>query len=285
MARLFVENLTVMDFSYLDADRGVVGESWIVDIELTGELDDQGMVFDFGHVKKQIKQFVDAQADHRLLVPAAHPGCRTQMQGEQLRVEFELSSGGCIRHCSPPDAVLLVPEATVEPASISRSLAEELKQTLPGNVHGVSLHFRTESIQGAYYHYTHGLQQHQGQCQRIAHGHRSRLEIQVDGHRNEELEARWMAQFEDVYIASEWHIVKTPVINGIEHTQMVYTAQQGDFEMTLPSDRVVIIPLVSTVENIAVYLAQQTAANLSGEVTVKAFEGPAKGAYGFAKGE
>ena len=69
MATLFVENLTVVDFSYLHAKRGMVGESWIVDLELSGDLDAQGMVFDFGHIKKALKQAVDERVDHRLLLP------------------------------------------------------------------------------------------------------------------------------------------------------------------------------------------------------------------------
>ena len=36
MNNLFIEHLTVIDFSYFQPHRGVVGESWIVDIELIG---------------------------------------------------------------------------------------------------------------------------------------------------------------------------------------------------------------------------------------------------------
>ena len=38
--KLFVNDLTVMDFSYLCPQRGMVGESWIVDVVLDGGLNE-----------------------------------------------------------------------------------------------------------------------------------------------------------------------------------------------------------------------------------------------------
>ena len=280
MARLFVDSLTVMDFSYLDIDRGLVGESWIVDIELAGDLDDQGMVFDFGRVKKQIKQFVDAHADHRLLVPIASPGCTSEKTGDQLLVRFPLNSGGVITHESPADAVLLVESESILATQIAENLESGLKNVLPANVQDVAIRLRTENINGACYQYTHGLQMHQGQCQRIAHGHRSRVEVQIDGQRSSEQEALWASRLEDSYIATESHIVEQFDHNGIPHTRMAYRAQQGEFAISLPSAQVFTMPNVSTVENIAMHLAQTTASEVTGKVLVRAFEGVEKGAIG-----
>ncbi|MBV8063608.1 MAG: 6-carboxytetrahydropterin synthase, partial [Nevskia sp.] len=73
MTTLFVEQLTVIDCAFLDAQRGLVGESWIVDIELDGDLDEQSMLLDFGEVKKRLKRALDSSADHTLVVPGRHP--------------------------------------------------------------------------------------------------------------------------------------------------------------------------------------------------------------------
>jgi 6-pyruvoyl-tetrahydropterin synthase len=279
MAQLFVDNLTVIDFSYLDNERGVVGESWIVDIELIGGLDDQGMLFDFGNVKKQIKYFIDSEIDHRLLVPTASPGCHADFENNKLSIGFPLIAGGVISHQSPQDAVLLVDAEKIDAKSIARDLQQRIKVLLPDNITGVRINLRHEEVDGAYYHYTHGLQKHLGQCQRIAHGHRSRIEIKTNGNRNPQLEAQWAERLKDSYIATESHIDNEFELNGIPHTGLSYRAQQGDFIISLPSDKLFIMPMESTVENIAIYLADIISKDNQLNVVVKAYEGLDKGAF------
>src|SRR5690554_6386838 len=74
MNHLFVDNITVIDFAYLDPARGLVGESWIPDVVLGGELDDQGTEFDISLVKLAIKRVIDERGDHRLVIPRGYAG-------------------------------------------------------------------------------------------------------------------------------------------------------------------------------------------------------------------
>ncbi len=283
MAKLFVDNLTVIDCSYLDTKRGIVGESWMVDVELTGTLDEQGMVFDFGHVKKQIKHFIDQELDHRLLVPSASTACHIEKNAEQIHIDFALDSGGRIRHQSPHDAVFLVNDKQIDSEQLSTHLEQALSIILPDNVSHVALTLRSDPRQQGYYHYSHGLQKHLGQCQRIAHGHRSPLAIYINGQRNNALEAKWANTLQDSYIATQSHLQNTEDYNAIAHSCLAYTAAQGDFAITLPSSTLFFMPVESTVENIAVHLAQLICQEHQTEVLVKAFEGPDKGAFGHCR--
>lgn len=65
---LFYKNLTVLDFAYFDADQGVMGESYWVDVRLYGRQNSESMIFDFSEVKKAIKGHIDAICDHRFVV-------------------------------------------------------------------------------------------------------------------------------------------------------------------------------------------------------------------------
>jgi 6-pyruvoyl-tetrahydropterin synthase len=279
MNHLFVDNLTVIDFAYLDHERGLVGESWIADVILAGELDDQGMVFDFGDVKRIIKQVIDDTADHRLIYPAEHGGVNTFSQGEQCVVEWPLRSGGTITHRSPKEAIVALPGKQVLPSVVATMLEETLAKALPDNVSGIEIRLREEEIDGPYYHYVHGLKKHQGNCQRIAHGHRSRIQIFRNQHRDHSLEQEWARRWRDIYIGTEADVSARFADNNIDYVTFSYTAQQGDFSLTLPRETVYLVHTDTTVELLAAHLAEQCKA-ISGSDTiqVKAFEGVGKGA-------
>lgn len=275
MSRLFVEHLTVIDCAFLDATRGLVGESWIVDVELEGQLDAQSMVLDFGDVKKRLKQTIDGSADHALLVPTRAGALLSQRIGDELLLEF-IAADGVYTHRSPAAAVCLVDTAAITADSVAAYLHPLLMAQMPANVEQLHLRLRTEAINGASYHYVHGLKKHAGLCQRIAHGHRSRIEVRVDGQRDAALEAQVAAHWRDAYLGTREDLLDNP---GDDRLRFAYTAGEGPYELTLPATRVDLIDTDSTVEQLAALLAARLAPQRPGRlVEVRAYEGVRKGA-------
>lgn len=148
---------------------------------------------------------------------------------------------------------------------------------------------RPENIDGDYYHYTHGLKLHDGNCQRIAHGHRSKINFFLDGNRSQDLEHFWCYRWEDIYIASESDRVLQSEIQLSEmamqnlaesHQFFAYQAPQGQFDIAVQENVLEVVDCDSTVELLADYIARQVNLKNESNQTLKviAFEGVGKGA-------
>lgn len=278
MARLFVEQLCAVDVARLDGEAGLVGDTWLLDVELAGALDEQGMVFDFGDVKPTVKRIVDATVDHRLLVPRGQPGLKIEDSDRETEIWFPCR-GQTLYHRSPPGAVCFVDAAAVTPDAVSRLLDSLVRPALPGNVTGLSIGLREENIPGPWYRYVHGLRRHQGNCQHIAHGHRSRIEIYRDGRRCEATE-RWIAErWRDIYLGCRADLVDQYDRDGIRYHRFAYRAAQGEFELEIGADRCELLDAESTVECIADHiLGLLKTREADVHYRVRAYEGVNKGA-------
>lgn len=277
--KLFVENLTHVDFSYLHPQRGLLGESWAVQLVLDGRLDAQGMICDFGVVKKRVKQWLDTHVDHRLVVPTGMAGLQLTQDDGETRVDWRYPDGSRFICRAPDQAIAAVPVAAIDERALAHWCRSQLLALFPDQVSGVELAFVPESIDGHFYHYSHGLQQHDGNCQRIAHGHRSRIEIYRNEHRDAALEGEWAERLRDIYIGTRAHL---RAVTEDEH-HYAYRAPQGAFELILPARCCYLIDTDSTVEQIAVHLAREIkAAHPHDRIIVRAFEGIGKGAIATA---
>ena len=293
--KLFVRDLTVIDSSYLCERRGMVGESWLVDIEMSGELNEMSMLLDFGRVKKLIKSIIDEEVDHKLLVPTESPLVHIHpLDNDECTVDL-LRPGRAIHLRCPTQGFAFIPAPQVDKESVTRYLLGVLAKRLPGNIKDLSLTLRSERIEGAFYHYSHGLKKHDGNCQRIAHGHRSPVEILVDGERDEELEFNWAERWADIYLGTEEDRVALGELALSERAEaslkegdahyigFKYVAPQGLFQLAMPAAEVEMIDTDTTIELLAHYIAREVKKQVGDKfVKIVAYEGVGKGAIAYA---
>lgn len=269
---LFVNHLSHIDVSLWCPTNGLVGCSWQVDAELDGELGEDGMLFDFGEVKPWIKRTLDNGLDHTLIVPMNAPGIRITQCTEGLCISTTTPYAMEVR--GPAQAFSLLPWDAITLEQVTDHLSSQLTEQRPDNVHRVTLTLSDERIDGAAYGYTHGLKRHLGNCQRIAHGHRSRLHIWQHQERQPTLEQCWAAWLDNKYLLEDADIHS----QTDDRLTCCYQSAQGTFCITLPKERCCVLPKPTTVENIALWLAKQIAAQSGQKTLVQAFEGIDKGA-------
>ncbi|REL29540.1 6-carboxytetrahydropterin synthase [Thalassotalea euphylliae] len=288
--QLFVNDLTVIDFSYLCEQRGIVGESWIVDVLLDGDLNEMSMVLDFGVVKKQIKAIIDDAVDHKLLLPTGSKMLRVTDSDVREGHEFvDFTSNRASYFLQSPICAFAKLECqaiTIE--AVTEHLIEVIQKQLPDNVKGLSINLRPEVIPSEFYHYTHGLKKHDGNCQRIAHGHRSKINLFKNEQADTELEAYWCERWRDIYLASiEDKVIKEEIELSAfahdnlqpDHQYFAYMAPQGRFDIAVQEHVLEVVDCDSTVELLADYIGRQLKAEHPNDtIKVVAYEGVGKGA-------
>ncbi|RKR06285.1 6-pyruvoyl-tetrahydropterin synthase [Kushneria sinocarnis] len=276
---LFVNDLTNLDVSLLCPQRGMMGASWQVNLTLDGELGDDGMLFDFGEVKPWVKSRIDSESDHTLLVPSRADWVSVTECAEGLCVRTSKPWGMEIR--APRQAFTLLPWDTITLERLNERLSLELMKRPPARVSDIRVELDEEWIDGAAFTYSHGLRRHAGNCQRIAHGHRSRLLVWRNGQLDEPLAEAWANRLQHIYLADRNDRMSTA---SADECAFGYEAPQGRFRIQLPAERVMTLPTTTTVELIARWLAETIAREAGGHIRVQAFEGIGKGAVAEAHG-
>jgi 6-pyruvoyl-tetrahydropterin synthase len=281
MARstLFLNHFTVLDFAFLAAEEGFQGESLHVSVELQGELDSQGFILDFGVAKKILKALVDESLDHKLVVPN-HPDLKGTAKGFQFRG---------FQYHAPQEAVVVLESESITIKDLEAYLNALAREKLPKNVEAVRFRLEQEArfFQEPNFRYTHGLRLHEGNCQRLIHGHRNPIEVWLGNDR--------LTQWEE-FLALEWagaHFAFAPTLRNtsldlpldrrLEKHQGIaeigYESPQGEFWAEIPASRVILLDQEPSIENIArLGVRRLRESGAPKGIRVVAYEGINKGA-------
>jgi 6-pyruvoyl-tetrahydropterin synthase len=295
LSTLFVKDIGRIDCALFDPSLGIIGQSWHVDISLTGHLDENGFVFDFSPLKSLIKQTLSSTLDHSLIIPLQSQNVqfgecdagerwtlRSKARGESRETKWDYQC--------PKGAVFPIHTVSLKTPVIEAEFSRILRHRLPESVVSLSVKLREESIATteATYRYTHGIQGHNGLCQRLFHGHRSRIEIYVGEERRPDLEHFVSREVfsSSVHVASLNQVKSGSAELGIRHNAtnesvtLCFAGTLGQYEGTLPLNRVFFVPNETSIESIANELAKlvKIEEKTSEPVKVIAYEGIDKGA-------
>jgi 6-pyruvoyl-tetrahydropterin synthase len=262
LSGIFLRDVSRFDCAIFDPGLGVIGQSWNVDINLLGPIDEQGFVHDFGTLKGLISQTLKASLDHALIIPIGSQGIMyaETPEGELWRFQAKSRNGGpdnTWEYRCPKGAVYPIRSVALRPAVIEQEIARLLRHRLPDSVHQITAKLREETIDAtqATYRHTHGILSHAGFCQRLFHGHRNRVEVYAGAERRPDLE-QWVAR---ELLGANVHVSTPAQVKSGGHPigtrgkpedtiTIGGTGSLGYYEAVLPADRVFMVETETSCE-------------------------------------
>ena len=197
---------------------------------------------------------------------------------------------------APEQAICEIPFGHVSKETLIAYLEEIVLEEMPETVTAVRIELQSESLEREQpaFHYTHGLKDHFGNCQRLFHGHRNTVDVQVNGVKRLDFEQKIAYELfnGNVHFCYWKNVVNKEEIqkasgealpvgryNELPSVSIEYAASQGVFKGTLPGRAVYFLEEETTVENLSIHFAKLVKSWVGEHdvVEVRAYEGIAKG--------
>lgn len=259
---IFLNDLTVIDFSIINNQGQLVGGSATLNLEVTGPVDShEGVVIDFSACKKQIKELIDGEFgfDHKCWVPTNDPNITFTNTVDPVTNESHVA----LRHgltgltiSAHADAFSFINDMS-GCADIRDFLNEHLAPYQVSNVYlNTSIipvpHCNTAS---SVFRYVHGLKYSSSYgCKNIVHGHKSYISGVCDTNNYDVNVANHVistiASSLDRVIFADAEDLKT---NNAEYTVSYTTEERGLMSMTF-TQKLIVLETQTTVEHLVEYI-------------------------------
>jgi 6-pyruvoyl-tetrahydropterin synthase len=297
---IFVRHVTILDCAVAHPMRGPVGQSWWVDVEWEGQLDENSVVFDFGLAKKAAKKIIDEQFDHRLLLEQKH---LLDRKSERVLISCKKLDSDQLSFAMDcyENAVVFLADKTLDEvclngnfASLEKQIAQAVKNESPSNVTSVkvTLTEHPDRLAPNYFSYTHSLRNHFGNCQRF-HGHSNIIEVFENGVFSDRLSLFAKNLLSDRYLVARDYFSSSEEncfeelmskVQNSAHGNFAYVryqGSQGTVQLMLPKALTIPFDNESSIENISQFVLRHVLIGFpelnSADVKVLAYEGLGKG--------
>lgn len=110
--------------TYTDTCESLHGHNYRARVELEGELDEPGYVWDFVTLKRMMRKLVD-ELDHRVLLPLESPALKLVRTADSIEVLYRER-----RYVFPASDVVLLPIPNTTAENLARYLLGRLKEEL-----------------------------------------------------------------------------------------------------------------------------------------------------------